>query len=530
MEESAPQIVTSNLENRKLRPHRLDLDKIGAIRTSFFSILVISFFPALIRLGATLVELLFPLKPGEMFLVFFAGAIAYSWQLASSASLVVKYMRGERGNPSQHISFGFSALPKVLLSHSILFLSLFFLYPASAQGGDFPAFIQTILLLIVSVGFFLSWAPAFVAGEFFTKPVPESEEDFEDFESIKLNFLKPRFFSGMGILDLGIERSFYFCINNFSLTLTLLLLGSCVKIIPAALGIVLFDYSFSFGAAITECFLSSIGIGIVMVALGLTFIGALPKEARLELELLEDSVLSVPVAEVRKVRFLTRIGKFFIVISAVLATLLLIRTVKSEQSFPQALVPKSFGVETTASTVTFRFELDDKETAYRWLDADRFRLQIPQVKAERGTELGDQSQLPSSDTKLERLAPKKGGILETLQNKLVDEPNHKGNGLVKEETPEVGPNFNLIVPREVLFYSDKGELLDEKFFQPYYGKIRVTLMFDLNQADKVSSADSANLDSGINPKISEQKLVYLLIDQTSQELGKFSLLNVAQEQ
>lgn len=529
MEESAPQIVTSNLENRKLRPNRVYFDNIGAIRASFVSILVISFFPALIRLGATLIELLYPLRPGGMFLVFFAGAIAFSWQLAASASLVVKFLRGERGNHRHHISFGFTALPKVLLSHSILILSLFFLFPASGEGGDFPAFIQSMLLIIVSVGFFLSWAPAFVAGEFFTKPVPPVDEDLEDFESIKLNFLKPRFFSGMGVLDLGVERSFYFCVNNFGLTVTLLLLGSCVKVIPAAIGVILFGSSFSYGAVVTECFLSSLGIGIVMVALGLTFVGALPKEARVELELLEDSVLSIPVNEIEKSRLLKRIVKFLVALLAVLATLFLVRTVKTEQSFPNTLLPQAYGIERTQSNVTLRFELDDKVNAYRWLDAERFRLQIPKTKEEVKAAV-EKNDLPGGEPKADSLAPKKGGVLEALQNKLAETPKESSTGVVNETTQEVDSKFSLIVPKEVLFYSEKGELLDEKFFKPYYGKIRVTLVFDFNSKAHTNGEQSFNLESSINPSPEEQKLVYLLIDQTFQELGKFSFAEVVKEQ
>jgi hypothetical protein len=517
LEESAQQIVTSNLENRKSRPDRLNLDKLGAIRASFFSILVIAFFPTLIRLGANLVELLYPLRPGGMFLIFFAGAFAFSWQLASSASLVVKYLRGERGNHSQHVAFGFSALPKVLLSHSILILSLFFLFPASGEGGDFPAFIRSLLLVIVSVGFFLSWAPAFVAGEFFTKPVPKSDDDDEeeDLESMKLSFLKPKFFSGMGILDLGIERSFYFCINNFALTVSLLLLGCCVKVIPAALGVFLFGHSTSYGAVATECILSSLGIGILMVALGMTFLGCLPKDARAELELLDDSVLAAPAAKAEKSRIVSKIFVCLITTIACLATYFLVQTIKVEQSFPKALIPK-FEVERTPTTMTVRFELNDSVSAYRWLDAERFRLEVPKTKEEMA--LAEEEAKPAVNLKVaEPLEPKKGGVLEVLQNKLAEVPKEK------PETPEaVFPSeiskFNLIAPREVLFYSENGELIDEKFFKPYYGKIKVTLTFE----HSVKLEKNYDLESTLSPKPNEQKLVYLMIGQTAQELGTFT--------
>jgi hypothetical protein len=501
LEESAQPIVTSNRENRKLRGGQLYLDKLGAIRTNLLSILVIAFLPGIIRLTASMVELLYPLRPGGMFLVFICGALAYSWQLGSTASLVVRFLRGERISPTKHISFGFFALPKVLLSHSMLILILFFMYPAASEGTDLTTFLQSMVVVIAFAGFFLCWAPAFVAGEFFTKPViVDDSDDFEDSESLKSS--KPKFFTGMGLLDLGIERSFYFCTINFSLTFTLLLLGLSTKVIPAAVGALIFQRSASYGAITTEVVLSSIAEGILMVAIGLSFIGALPREARSELELLDDATLASANSQIDRTRLIGRFIGFLVIVVTVLCTAILVRVVKNEQSFPAALIPKVYGVESKDSKLTLRFDIDDREHANRWLDAERFRLQVKlspeQIKANQEAEKPLESGIPD----IGNLKPKEGGVLESLQTRLSSEIDKQ---VIDEPKAQLDlKQYKLLEPKEVFFYSEKGELIDEKFFKPYYGKIKVSLTFD------------------VGSERNEPKLLYMLFDQSAQVIGSFA--------
>ena len=63
--------------------------------------------------------------------------------------------------------------------------------------------------------------------------------------------------------------------------------------------------------------------------------------------------------------------------------------------------------------------------------------------------------------------------------------------------------YKLITPKDVLFFSETGEVLDEKFFKPYYQDMKVELLFE------------------INGDLPDPKLVYVFFDQTVQELAAF---------
>ena len=493
----------------------MQLDQLVVLRRNFWPLILIAFFPALIRFGVSSIELLYPIRPTGVFLLFVAGAIAFSWQLTSTASLIVWTLRGVRQPAQSHLSFGFACLPKVFIAHSVPIFALFFGYVFGGGELDLTAFFRSALIFVFSFGVFLTWAPVFVAGEFFTKPIAEEEED-EDFDSGSEETFRhrpPRFFSGMSVIDIGIDRSFGFSIAHLGLTVSVLVLGWSAKVVPAALGSFLFGSSTHFGAVAVETFVSSLALGIVMAIAGVTFLGVLPKEARRELELLDDSLLSHSPAPGRRRVFLRALG-LFSTTAAVIATLYLVQSLKGEQGFPQTSLPKTFSIAQKDGLLRIKFDVSDRERAFRWLDADRFRLRVRRSEEEmkREAELLKQDAPGASSLPTEAPQPAKGGVLEFLEGKLQGPISHEGPTTASEgsapsvaeapQGPGVSP-YKLITPKDVLFFSETGEVLDEKFFKPYYQDMKVELLFE------------------INGDLPDPKLVYVFFDQTVQELAAF---------
>jgi len=433
----------------------------------------IAFFPGLIRGAANVIQSLYPLRPNGLFLIFFIAAFSFAWQLTATSSLLVARLRGKNTRLGEHIAIGLKAMPKVLISHAVILGVVFFSYLIALGTGEVNPAVRGILATSFVVGFFLTWAPAFVAGENFSQVVQEEDDDEEEADPYEDEPLLPRsrkfqrVFSGMGVLDLGIERSFQFTMRHFNLTIAIVLLTWCSKIFPAAIAAGLFASSSDLSSILCEAALSSLLTGVVLTAAGYVFLQMLPREARDELSLPDRMPGEVSQSAGT---FVSRLILSVLLVLSLLSTTFLFGVLRTEQLFPPDLKPSIFNVERNGEGVTIRFNLNDEATGYRWLDLERFRLQIQKPES-----------TPEEKAKAEA-EPKKGGFLEYL-----------------EENLAAPPSVALLAPDQYLLYAEDGKLLDERYFKPYRGKLRVELSFDLDRK-----------------KAEEPKLTYLNLDQSVQ--------------
>lgn len=427
---------------------------------NFSSILALAFFPAIIRLILNIVQISYPLRPNGIFLVLFIAALAFSWQLTATSSFLIERLRGGQSRIGSHVGHGLNNLPKVFFSHA-LFLSLVGVFSSSLffPGGDFSPGSRALVASGIVLGFFLVWAPAFVAGEFFSKPVEvdDHEDEFDPFEEDDALFRRPnrfqRVFSGMGVIDLGVERSVQFASKHMRLTVEVVILAWCVEVIPAALAAAIFGSSTNLLTIGADSLLSSVFVGFMLCNIGYVFLLTLPREARDELSLPDR----VTAPERGKRAIASRALFIGLVLLSIFATIFLWERISGENDFPDALKPAVPAVALTGDTVNLSINLDDKQFSYRWLNLERFRLKIP--------------------------APKSEG-------------NEESKNKWRLEYLEAGnlPDFILVRPKQLLLYSSDNHLLDEHYFQPYTGPLRVELSFDLPRKD-----------------ITEGKLVYLSV-------------------
>jgi hypothetical protein len=335
-------------------------------------------------------------------------------------------------------------MPKVLLSYALLFGTISLSSLGALGSGE--GISKTVLSIYL---IFLLWAPAFVAGENFAKPLPEEpEEEFDPFEDdLPLSKLyAPRYFSGMGLIDLGIDRSIQFTTRNLGFAIEVLAVLWFIDVIPQALAILLFGKSFSAAAVVFESATSGVLLGVLMLYTGYAFLFLLPREARQELEM-KDQLLPVKVAVVKpmlvKVVMVALLGLSF------LATVYL-GALKGEFSFPGDVGIRLLSQRTEGRSLLLSLELEDNNHRYRWFQANRFGLE---VKNE-----------PAAETGAAEVQPKKGGLMELLSGE-------------KRAATRVLP------AKDLTLFSESGAVLNERYFAPYSGKVRVELVFDVQGVD-----------------------------------------------
>jgi len=414
----------------------------------------LAFFPAIVRAGVGLWQNSQPLRPNGLFVVFIALAFAFAWQLTATTYFLVGRLREEtvRKRVGDYISSGLSSCPKVFLSYALLFGMISLSSLGALTGSEINGGVRGFVVSTVFFSIFLIWAPAFVAGENFAEqPAKKDEDEFdpyeeEDSEDFAAKYF-PKFFTGMGIVDIGIDRSIQFTIRNFAFSLQVLLIMWCVDVIPQALGILLFGKSTDVATILFEALASSAALGVTQLYVGYTFLLLLPEPARSEL-----NVLGKTSEEPAPRPFLIRTIIGMLVLTSFIATGYLFQSLRVEQSFPAELKPKNVVINVHAGTLSTSFELDDNSLRYRWFHPSRFALKVAQTPA-----------LP-----VDEALPKKGGLMEIIQGE-------------KEE-------HKFLAPSDTIIRDEYGEILDERFFSPHTGKIRVELKFDIvNQELKGSS-------------------------------------------
>lgn len=441
MAESVQQLETNSLRERQRRVTALALRfALNNLPTA----ILLSIFPVLLSVGAKLWMSSYALKPNGLFVIFVIFALALCWQITSIASFLVSRLRGEPGSRiGVHIGFGISASPKVLLSYGILFGTISLSSLGALGSGE--GISKTILSLSLIFSIFLLWAPAFVAGENFAKPLPErDDEEFDPFEDdLPLSKLyAAKYFSGMGVIDLGIDRSIQFTTRHLGFAIEVLAVIWFIDVIPQALAILLFGKSFSAAAVVFETVLSGVLFGVLMLYAGYAFLHLLPKEAREELEMNEQpqavrGVAFKPVA--------VRVAMVLLLGVSFLATGYLYGALKNEFSFPEDVGSRLLSQRVEGRNLFLSLEVEDSRHRYRWFQPTRFGLEVSSVQDEPDESVGH---------------PKKGGLMELLSR-------------TERASTRVLP------AKDLTLFSESGDVLNERYFAPYLGKVRVELSFDV---------------------------------------------------
>lgn len=430
-----------NVSLKKFSSSELFLPAFRFSLRSAAAIIALSVIPAILGALAAAIQEERPLRPQGLFLILVLSIAACAWQLSAIGFYVIERVRGEQSHLLRTLLRALHFLPKVFLSYAAVIACMFGPYllallRVSISGGE-----RMLFVMLTGCSFLFLWAPAFVIGELAVKPSKEDEEEEEDEDYLdddEYLVARPRKFAvfrGRSLLDFGLGRSFQFSARHFGLTLELLVLLWTVKVLPGAVVHLNRSALLPIPEGAFEEFFSVLAAGFVYCAAAGVFLSTLPREATDELGI-EASPLSL-YSRVRPSRVRVALSRVFFLLLAVLAvcsTGFLLQSFLAEQKAPVGLTVESSVKSRSTADLTVTIALDDHGLGFRWFDPSRIRLR----------------------------AAGKNNVAPEISNTLPAIPILEGTA------PD----------REVLF-SDSQDILDDRFFKPYYGKLKLELRFPL---------------------------------------------------
>ena len=324
------------------------------------AILALTLGPSALQISRLWISQNRALVPEELFISSLMLLFADAWLMCACGMFAFELARREQPIVGRLIQRSLLLLPKVFLSYAILVVVL-------AASAVYP------LLIAFSIFFF--WAPVFVIGELFSKPIQfrdDDEETYIDEEGEVATRRKEYLFSGQSIISLGFGRSIGLVIAQMPLTIELLVLFISAKLIPAA---VLRLLSGPFPAPLAqsvEVFSSNTLLGLLLVTAGTAFTALLPKQAR------EEVALGRADERVKLHRpwpFGSAIILFVLSPLTVLCWFYLQSSAVKQSDLPQEVVVTSVDTAREGETLIWRVRLEDTQYQFRWLEPEHFEVQ-----------------------------------------------------------------------------------------------------------------------------------------------------------
>lgn len=413
-----------------------------------WSLLTLALLPTCLELVASYAMYHHRLLRQEAMIMFVLTSIANVWLFIASVMLVIESVKGTEISLWRMGLRAFVLLPKVLISY---FLTLFFILLG------LRAFVVPGLVFIG----FLIWAPAFCAGEAYTKRTKKKDQDDVDPEAAAAAAsLKPvPFFTDRPVWDLGLVRSWRVAGPTFFSSFQLALLFLASFVVPMALVDLFGDATLGYSAQGAKVILTSFLGAIVKGIWAGTFIMIIPPDARLELGIDSYPDLQKVCAQksITNLRYEGRLGpQFGVLFVCAVSTWIVVQQTIAQTDMPSNVTTELTKIEADDDELVVTLRMFDPSQEYRWFAPERFRLEFE----------SSESKVPSVP---EAPAPSTA------------EPADPVAALLSSATAPSADSREFLGPSTIVVFDKDGVIMPLDSLSPYDGPIKIILRFEMQR-------------------------------------------------